>query len=291
MKKSTPLRRVEFGYFLLIALAIVQQALLFWYIHVNQSFTFMEFIFSVGSLAALLIGFFLPVGVSTVAVFVYLVTYFVWLSTLAPIHALTLSWILLLPANAAIAVFIKLALVRSRRFIRRLEQLRKTNPDIDIDTSLGSKEAFESTLVKQANLANRYSDQYGFCIMMFKLDFLPLTRENVGSHRFARLIVELSNTIQKQIRYEDYKFSIGEGRFIILCPLTKPEYLKSLMDRIKVAMMNVPFRDKKGMSLKLVVRAGGLVFQKEQFSRYEHIDDVIAALERNTETDLIGEYI
>ena len=45
------------------------------------------------------------------------------------------------------------------------------------------------------------------------------------------------------------------------------------------------------MSLKLVVRAGGLVFQKEQFSRYEHIDDVIAALERNTETDLIGEYI
>ena len=29
MKKSTPLRRVEFGYFLLIALAIVQQALLF----------------------------------------------------------------------------------------------------------------------------------------------------------------------------------------------------------------------------------------------------------------------
>ncbi|MHA2855768.1 GGDEF domain-containing protein [Paenibacillus lautus] len=291
MKKSTPLRRVEFGYFLLIALAVAQQALLFWHIHVNQSFTFMEFMFSIGSLAALLIGFFLPVGVSTVAVFVYLVTYFVWLSTLAPIHALTLSWILLLPANTAIAVFIKLALVRSRRFIRRLEQLRKTNPDIDIDTSLGSKEAFESTLVKQANLAHRYSDQYGFCIMMFKLDFLPLTRENVGSHRFAKLIVELSNTIQKQIRYEDYKFSIGEGRFIILCPLTKPEYLKSLMDRIKVAMMNVPFRDKKGMSLKLVVRAGGLVFQKEQFSRYEHIDDVISALERNTETDLIGEYI
>lgn len=291
MKKSTPLRRVEFGYFLLIALAVVQQALLFWHIHVNQSFTFMEFMFSLGSLAALLMGFFLPVGVSTVAVFVYLVTYFVWLSTLAPIHALTLSWILLLPANTAIAVFIKLALVRSRRFIRRLEQLRKTNPDIDIDTSLGSKEAFESTLVKQANLANRYSDQYGFCIMMFKLDFLPLTRENVGPHRFARLIVELSNTIQKQIRYEDYKFSIGEGRFIILCPLTKPEYLKSLMDRIKAAMMNVPFRDKKGMSLKLVVRAGGLVFQKEQFSRYEHIDDVISALERNTETDLIGEYI
>ncbi len=126
---------------------------------------------------------------------------------------------------------------------------------------------------------------------MFKLDFLPLTRESVGSHRFGKLITQLSQTIQNQIRYEDYKFSIGEGRFIILCPMTKPEYLKRLMDRIKIAMMNVPFRDKKGMSLKLVVRAGGLVFQKEQFSRYVDVDDVISSLERNAETDLIGEYI
>lgn len=94
MKKSTPLRRVEFGYFLLIALAVVQQLFIFWNIYVNQSFTFTEFLFSVGTLAALLIGFFLPVGVSTVAAFVYLVTYFVWLSTLAPVNALTLSWIL-----------------------------------------------------------------------------------------------------------------------------------------------------------------------------------------------------
>ena len=115
---------------------MVQQLFIFWNIYVNQSFTFTEFLFSVGTLAALLIGFFLPVGVSTVAAFVYLVTYFVWLSTLAPVNALTLSWILS-PANTAVAIFIKLALVRSRRFIRRLEQLRKTNPDIDIDTSLG----------------------------------------------------------------------------------------------------------------------------------------------------------
>lgn len=291
MKQTTPLRRVELGYFLLIALAMIEQLIIYLNIYWKGNFTFTELMFSLGTLAALMIGFLLPVGVSTVLVFIFLVSYFVWLSILAPINVLTLSWILIIPGNAVTAIIIKLALVRSRRFIRRLEALRKTNPDIDIDTSLGSKEAFANTLIKQTNLANRYPDQYSFCIVMFKLDFLPLTRESVGSHRFAKFIAELSATIKKQLRYEDYKFSIGEGRFIILCPLAKPEYLKSLMERIKNAMMDVPFRDKRGMSLKLIVRAGGLVFQKDQFSKYENIDAVIAALERNTETDLIGEYI
>lgn len=58
MKKSTPLRRVELGYFLLIALAMVQQLFIFWNIYVNQRFTFTELLFSIGTLAALLIGFF-----------------------------------------------------------------------------------------------------------------------------------------------------------------------------------------------------------------------------------------
>lgn len=58
MKNSTPLRRVELGYFLLIALAMVQQLMIYWNIYVNQTFTFTEFMFSIGTLAALLIGFF-----------------------------------------------------------------------------------------------------------------------------------------------------------------------------------------------------------------------------------------
>ncbi|MMZ65983.1 hypothetical protein D1872_284340 [compost metagenome] len=56
-------------------------------------------------------------------------------------------------------------------------------------------------------------------------------------------------------------------------------------------MMNLQFIDKKGNELQTVIKSGALVFQKEQFDKYEHVDAVIAALERNTETDLIGEYI
>jgi hypothetical protein len=73
--------------------------------------------------------------------------------------------------------------------------------------------------------------------------------------------------------------------------MTNVEYLPVLTARIKKAMMDLQFIDKKGNELQTVIRSGALVFQKEQFSKYEDIDAVIAALERNTETDLIGEYI
>ncbi|MNW56505.1 GGDEF domain protein [compost metagenome] len=147
------------------------------------------------------------------------------------------------------------------------------------------------TVIKQSNLAKRYSDSYGFCMAMFKIDFLSLIRESLGSERYNLLLLELSNIIQKQIRYEDYKFSLDEGRFIILCPMMNHDYLQMLRDRIKNAMMEHVFLDKKEQPLKLVVRTGALIFHKEQFEKYESIDGVIAALERNTETDLIGEYI
>ncbi|MNI67242.1 hypothetical protein D3C73_1228630 [compost metagenome] len=69
------------------------------------------------------------------------------------------------------------------------------------------------------------------------------------------------------------------------------DYLQMLTDRIKTSMMDKDFPDKREQPLKLVVRTGAVVFHKEQFDKYENIDGVIAALERKTETDLIGEYI
>lgn len=291
MNKNTPMRRIELGYFLMIVLVMVQELLIYWGIYQRHILTSSEILFSIGTLGALLIGFFLPVGVSTVGTFIFLVSYFAWLSTYAPINVLTISWMLLIPANIVIAAFIRSALIRNRRFIERLEELKTTKPDIDLHTSLGSKDAFADTLVKQSNLANRYPDQYSFCLAMFKIEFLPLVQESLGSQRYAQLLLQLSSTIQGQIRFEDYKFSIDKGRFVILCPLTKQENLKNLTERIKLAMMNIPFTDKHGKPLKLVIRAGALVFQKDQFSKYGDADTVIGALERNTETDLIGEYI
>ncbi|WP_054954662.1 GGDEF domain-containing protein [Paenibacillus dakarensis] len=291
MIRKSPVRRAELGYTLMILLVIAQQVHFYWNIYEKHIFSTKEILFSLTTLAALLIGFVLPVGVLAVGIFIFLVSYFVWLSTYAPVNILTISWMLFIPANVIIAAFIRSVLIQNHRFIERLEAFKMKNPDIDLNTSLGNKASFSDTLVKQSNLANRYPDQYNFCLAMFKIEFLPLVKESLGSQRYAQLLLELSHTIQDQIRFEDYKFSIDNGRFIILCPLTQPENIKNLTDRIKQAMMDMPFIDKHGRTLKLVIRAGAIVFQKDQFRKYEDSDAVIAALDRNTETDLIGEYI
>lgn len=291
MENKGLIQRMVWGYVLLIGLAILQELLVYINVFRDSSFTLLELGFSIGCLAALLLGFLVPTGVSVVCIFVYIVAYFVWLTTYAEVDVLSISWLWLLPANVAAAAFIKSGLIRNKRLMERLEELQRKNPEVDLATSLGNKEAFKETLVKQSNLANRYSDTYTFCLAMFKIEFLPMVRESLGSQGYAQLLASLSEGIRNHIRYEDYKFGLDEGRFIVLLPMTNQEYLKASTDRIKHALMDMPFLDRKGGELKLVIRAGALVFAKEQFRKYEDADAVIAALERNTETDLIGEYI
>ncbi|KAJ3197319.1 hypothetical protein HK101_004519 [Irineochytrium annulatum] len=291
MKNKAPTRRIAWGYALLIGLALMQQLLIYLKVYMDQSYTTGDMIFSIVSLIALVFGLMLPVGISVVTGFVYLVSYFVWLVTYADANVLVFSWWLLIPANVAVAAFIKASLLRSARVVERLQDMQDRNPEIDLDTSLGNKGALADTLIKQSNLARRYSEKYGFSIAMFKIEFLPLVIESLGSARYAQFLLEISGTIQKQIRYEDYKFFVDRGRFVILCPLVNVEYLPLLTQRIKKAIMDLHVIDKKGTELQTVIRSGALVFQKEQFSKYDDIDAVIAALERNTETDLIGEYI
>ncbi|MBA9085373.1 GGDEF domain-containing protein [Fontibacillus solani] len=291
MNQDLTTKRITWGYTALIGLAIVQQLFVYLNVYWDQNFSTVELIFSVVTTVAILVGLLLPTGVSVVGVFLFVVSYFVWLAIYGEINLLTLSWILLIPANVLIATLIKTLLIRNKILVQRLNDLKDMNPIIDLDTTLGNKEALADTVIKQSNLAKRYSEQYGFCMAMFKIDFLPIVLESLGSERYAQLLLDLSDTIQKQIRYEDYKFFIEEGRFIILCPMMNHDYLQMLTDRIKTSMMDKDFLDKKEQPLKLVVRTGAVVFHKEQFDKYENIDGVIAALERKTETDLIGEYI
>ncbi|RPK26247.1 diguanylate cyclase domain-containing protein [Paenibacillus xylanexedens] len=291
MRNKAPTRRIAWGYALLIGLALMQQLMIYLKVYMDQSYTTGDMIFSIVSLGALVFGLFLPVGVSVVTGFVYLVSYFVWLVTYADANVLVFSWWLLIPANVAVAAFIKASLLRSARVVERLQNMQDRNPEIDLDTTLGNKGALADTLIKHSNLARRYSEKYGFSIAMFKIEFLPLVMESLGSVRYAQFLLEISGTIQKQIRYEDYKFFVDRGRFVIICPMVNVEYLPLLTQRIKKAIMDLHIIDKKGNELQTLIRSGALVFQKEQFSKYDDIDAVIAALERNTETDLIGEYI
>ena len=283
--------KAAFGYTLLTLLLILQQAGIFMHVSQEQGFTTMEFLISSLSLVALLLGFLVPGGITAVCVFVFMVAYFVWLVTLADMNWITLQSFLWIPGSMVVASVIREGLIQQKRLAQRMEDLRLRNPEVDFDTSLGNTEAFRDTLIKQTNLANRYSDQYHFCIAIFKIEFLPLVRETLGSGGYAELLLELSDTIQTHIRYEDYKFYVDKGRFIVIFPLTKKEHLRSLTERIKNALMDVTLLSRRDKELNLIIRSGALVFSKDQFNDYEDYEAVLAALERNAETDLIGEYI
>ncbi|WP_160034291.1 diguanylate cyclase domain-containing protein [Paenibacillus sp. An7] len=283
--------KAAFGYTLLTLLLILQQAGIFMHVSQEQGFTASELLISSLSLVALLLGFLVSGGITAVCVFVFMVAYFVWLVTLADKNWITLQSFLWIPGSMVVASVIREGLIQQKRLAQRMEDLRLRNPDVDFDTTLGNTEAFKDTLIKQTNLANRYSDQYHFCIAIFKIEFLPLVRETLGSGGYAELLLELSDTIQTHIRYEDYKFYVDKGRFIVIFPLTKKEHLKSLTDRIKNALMDVKLLSRRDKELNLIIRSGALVFSKDQFNEYEDYEAVLAALERNAETDLIGEYI
>lgn len=288
---GTPLHRLVWGYALLIAIALLQLQVIFWNTYVNQAFSVQDLLFNAAALVALLAGLLLPVGVSVVALFVFMVSYLVWLATFAPPQVMLITWLLLIPANLLVAALIKTYLIRSGRYLERIKELELKVPTTDPYTSLGNKHAFADAIVNQANLARRNPDKYSFCLVMFKIDFLPLVQESLGSRRYSALLLELSDTIQRQLRYEDSKFYIENGRFIIICPMTRNEFLEPLTERIKQTLMSVPFNDLRERPLKLVIRAGALVFRPDQFEQYSNVEGIIASLERNTETDLIGEYI
>ncbi|MEF3354172.1 GGDEF domain-containing protein [Paenibacillus sp. GYB006] len=283
--------KAAFGYTLLTLLLILQQAGIFMHVSQEQGFTTIELLISSLSLVALLLGFLVSGGITAVCVFVFMVAYFVWLVTLADMNWITLQSFLWIPGSMVVASVIREGLIQQKRLAQRMEDLRLRNPEVDFDTSLGNTEAFRDTLIKQTNLANRYSDQYHFCIAIFKIEFLPLVRETLGSGGYAELLLELSDTIQTHIRYEDYKFYVDKGRFIVIFPLTKKEHLRSLTERIKNALMDVKLLSRRDKELNLIIRSGALVFSKDQFNDYEDYEAVLAALERNAETDLIGEYI
>lgn len=291
MRNKEASRSIEIGYTILIGLMLVEQLFVFLNIYFNQAFPIFEVCLSVAALLTFLIGFFIPFGISVVGVFVFIVSYLVFLTTSEYVDVLILSWILVIPANVLIAAFIKKNLIQTKRITERLDDLKATNPQIDLETELGNREALADVVIKQSNLARRYSEHYGFSMAIFKIDFLPLVLESLGSELYAKFLLEISKTIQQQIRFEDSKFSIDAGRFIILCPMTDREYFPIVTNRIKNAMMDMSFMDKKGHPLKLVVRASYTEFHKEDFDLYQHIDNVISRLERGTETDLIAEYI
>lgn len=285
MKKRSVPRGAVWAYVVLIGIASLQQVVLYLHSHVHGSYQLTELLLLIGSLMALAAGLLLSTGKTIICVGVFLIAYPIWLISYSKIGAWNLFWLLLIPGNAIIASCIQ-SLLRRESPAESLYGPQSTSPGLKLCTNLGNKEALAEAVMRHSNLARRFPECYSLCIMMFKVEPQPSDTESLDSVSCARLLMDLSNSIHRELRFDDYTFFIGEGRFVILCPMMNEDYIQLLIGRLKRALMEVEYINSQGQRIQIIVRSGAMVFQLEQWEQYQCIDTVISELEHHSRTDL-----
>lgn len=285
MKKRSVPRGAVWAYVVLIGIASLQQVALYLHSHVHGSYQLTELLLLIGSLVALAAGLLLSTRKTTIYVGVFLIVYPIWLVSFNKIGTWNLFWLLLILGNAIIASCIQ-SLLRRESPAESLYGPQSTSPGLRLCTNLGNKEALAEAVMRHSNLARRFPECYSLCIMMFKVKPQPSDTEPLDSVGCARLLMDLSNSIHREIRFDDYTFFIGEGRFVILCPMMKEDYIQLLIGRLKRALMEVEYINSQGQHIQIIVRSGAMVFQLEQWEQYQCIDTVISELEHHSRTDL-----
>lgn len=127
MENKRFIQRMVWGYVLLVGLAILQELLIYLNVFRDQSFTllYLSWDSPLDALRLCCWAFGPAEVISAVGIFVYIVAYFVWLTTHAEVDVLSNSWLWLLPANVAVATFIKSGLMFLIRESRMCESLRR----------------------------------------------------------------------------------------------------------------------------------------------------------------------
>lgn len=285
MKKRSVPRGATWAYVVLIGIASLQQVVLYLHSHVHGYYQLTELLLLIGSLMALAAGLFLSTRKTIICVGVFLIAYPIWLISYSKIGAWNLFWLLLIPGNAIIASCIQ-SLLRRESPAESLYGPQSTSPGLKLCTNLGNREALAEAVMRHSNLARRFPECYSLCIMMFKVEPQPSDTEPLDSVGCARLLMDLSNSIHRELRFDDYTFFIGEGRFVILCPMMNEDYIQLLIRRLKRALMEVEYINSQGQRIQIIVRSGAMVFQLEQWEQYQCIDTIISELEHHSRTDL-----
>lgn len=285
MKKRSVPRGAVWAYVVLISIASLQQVALYLHSRIHGAYQLTELLLLIGSLVALVAGLLLSVRRTIICVGMFLIAYPIWLVSYNNIGAWNLFWLLLIPGNAIIASRIQ-TLLRRESPTESLYGPQSTSPGLRLCTNLGNKEALQEAVMRHSNLARRFPECYSLCIMMFKVKPQPADTEPLDSVGCARLLMDLSNSIQRELRFDDYTFFIGEGRFVILCPMMNEDYVQLLIGRLKAALMQVEYINSQGHHIQIIVRSGAMVFQLEQWEQYPCIDTVISELEHHSRTDL-----
>lgn len=284
------LNSYETSYVALITISIVQIFLAFLNIYNTQSFSIENFTVVIIGLISILIAYFW--GLTPAAIFSigYIIGGIIYVFNVETKISM-ISYILwfFVPLSTIFAGNMNRIRKEIVSSLAKLEQLKIKELKIDANTSLENEYAFKEVLLKNANLAKRYSN-YSFSTFMFRLEFIDTLRILLEVREFNSLLESIAEVIQKSIREEDYKFIVSNNRFVIITPLTSTKDITPAIRRILEGVGKLNIKDKNGDKIDITLKAGGLDYSENNKEVFEDYKKLLLALQKATEVDIYGEY-
>jgi len=147
---------------------------------------------------------------------------------------------------------------------------------LDPLTGIFNRRYFENQLSKELQRASRY--EHSLSIMFLDIDQFKKVNDEFGHQVGDRVLIELSQILERSLRSVDVVARYGGDEFIILLPETKKEYAYKTAIRILSAIKNYDFFKDNLTVKELGVSIGVAGFPEDAGGTYELIKKVDTAL-------------
>jgi len=112
----------------------------------------------------------------------------------------------------------------------------KAQSYLDELTGLYNRKSYNQRIEERIPLYKRYHDT--FSLLMYDIDKFKNINDTYGHDIGDKVLIEMSNLVQSQLRESDYLFRIGGEEFLIILPKTSSETAIPIAEKIRSLIEN-----------------------------------------------------
>jgi len=146
----------------------------------------------------------------------------------------------------------------------RYEQVKETLL-VDSLTGVGSRRFFESRLQEEWRRAQRYGRP--FCVAILDVDHFKAINDRFGHLAGDQALQQLADCLRKVKRSTDVLARFGGDEFMLLLPETTLRNAANLMNRIRLAVQNLPGPGGQPLTISCGVEEGSIQAPNEALRR------------------------
>ncbi len=290
-KKLLRLQKLQRAFGSLIALVAINAILLYVKFVIIQDFTVSGLIINFVAIISILLGYYLGLGVSIVASFVFVIVNLAWLTTFElEANFLDYTRLLLIPSMTILSGYINLL---QKETYLVYKHLNRNNQLLQIDeqTGLPNIEKLKQDIIKQ-NIIRKENKHYNYGLMMIKICFIDFLKSQMGAFKYDKMINQLVRNYQLFLGFQDEMFWVNDDSIVVLFPLGKYRKIKDAERQIKDFTYNLEFKDKKERTMVIDIQTSILLQQDidKYFELSDTIEGLVLKLTRKVEEDIISEY-